>query len=105
MLIGTRHLHSRLRRGIKVPAHLINVMDPRFGAVPDGVTDSTAAILAAVAYAKLEGLGGTEGATVYFPSGSYLISAPIVLPRTGNTPTGLVHLQGDNCITSMIGGT
>lgn len=63
-----------------------NVKD--FGAVGDGVTDDTAAINRAVAYVSSSdsstrcgedcGSTTTKGAVVYFPSGTYLVSTPIV---------------------------
>jgi hypothetical protein len=46
-----------------------------FGAVGDGVADDTAAIQAAIS--SITSLGGS----VFFPSGSYLISSTIVLPE------------------------
>lgn len=42
------------------------------GAVGDGVTNDTAAIQAAIN-------GSSNGATIYFPAGVYLISSPIIL--------------------------
>ncbi|KAF9466652.1 exo-beta-1,3-glucanase [Collybia nuda] len=58
-----------------------NVKD--FGARGDGVTDDTAAINAAIASGGRCGGGGCESsaitvAVIYFPQGTYLVSAPIV---------------------------
>lgn len=57
-----------------------NVKD--FGAVGDGVHDDTAAINAAIAAQNRCGLGcssaTTSPAIVYFPRGTYLVSAPII---------------------------
>jgi glucan 1,3-beta-glucosidase len=58
-----------------------NVKDPLFGAVGDGLTDDTAAINAAIAYGGNCGANcessSVKGTLIYFPSGTYLISAPI----------------------------
>ncbi|EJU01871.1 glycoside hydrolase family 55 protein [Dacryopinax primogenitus] len=57
-----------------------NVKD--FGAQGDGVTDDTAAINAAIAYGNRCGYGcqssTTSPALVFFPSGTYLVSAPLL---------------------------
>lgn len=57
-----------------------NVKD--FGAKGDGVTDDTAAINAAISAGARCGLGcqssTTSPAVVYFPSGTYLVSTPII---------------------------
>ncbi|KIP08169.1 glycoside hydrolase family 55 protein [Phlebiopsis gigantea 11061_1 CR5-6] len=57
-----------------------NVKD--FGAKGDGVTDDTAAINAAISTGARCGLGcnstTTSPAVVYFPSGTYLVSTPII---------------------------
>lgn len=63
----------------------VNVLD--FGAVGDGVADDTDAIEAAIAYAQTTGL--SDGAIVYFPSGTYLISNTIIMPNR-------IGLQGAN---------
>lgn len=65
---------------------VVSVKD--FGAAGDGVADDTAAINAAIAYAAT-GIAGATGATVYFPTGTYLISATITLPNR-------VALSGSN---------
>lgn len=67
----------------------INVLD--YGAVGDGVTDDTAAINAALAYAgsliipdtPFSGYGYEVkgGATVYLPAGEYKTTASLVVPR------------------------
>jgi len=60
-----------------------------FGATGDGVTDDTAAIQAALDYA-----GTVNGCTVYFPTGIYLISDPlIVYSNTTITMTGTVKVD------------
>lgn len=51
-----------------------DVKAPAYAAVGDGVNDDTAEIQAAIDAAKLVG-----GGTVYFPSGTYKISAPLIL--------------------------
>ncbi|EIM83048.1 exo-beta-1-3-glucanase [Stereum hirsutum FP-91666 SS1] len=57
-----------------------NVKD--FGAKGDGVTDDTAAINSAISSGGRCGLGctsfSTTPATVFFPSGTYLVSAPLI---------------------------
>ena len=53
----------------------INVLD--YGATGNGTTDDTAAIQAAFNAANTE-----KGATVYFPSGDYLITSTLTLPRS-----------------------
>jgi hypothetical protein len=62
-----------------------NVLD--FGAVGDGVTDSYAAITAAIA---------SGASTVYFPTGSYAVSQPIVMNVQG------LRLLGDGRWSSVI---
>lgn len=59
-----------------------------FGAVGDGVANDTVAIEAAIAYAATA-QGGAIGNSVYFPTGTYLISNTIVMPNR-------VGLQGAN---------
>tara|TARA_Y100000385_G_scaffold290955_1_gene366292 strand:- start:635 stop:1897 length:1263 start_codon:yes stop_codon:yes gene_type:complete len=64
--------HNRMITGAPV-----NVLD--FGAVGDGVTDDTAAIQAALDYAKDITIGSAVGAEVFMPSGHYIISSTIIL--------------------------
>ena len=71
------------------------------GAVGNGSTDCTAAINATVAAAWSATSFG-RGAIVYFPAGSYVISGPIVLPRTGSTPTAVVRIIGSGIRSSQI---
>jgi len=89
----------------------INVKD--FGAVGNGVKDDYNAIMQAVNYAKLLGAGDIKdpfapsekfGAVLYFPPGEYMISKPIVLPRSGARAGFVVHLVGDNPVSSIITG-
>lgn len=63
-----------------------NVLD--YGADNTGVADSAAAIQAAITAAS-QAVGGSTGAVVYFPTGTYLISETITLPNR-------VGLQGAN---------
>jgi len=64
----------------------VNVLD--YGAVGDGVANDTAAIQAAIT-AAAQSVGGSTGAVVYFPTGTYLISQTITMPNR-------VGLQGAN---------
>jgi hypothetical protein len=61
-------------------AGLFNVLD--FGATGDGVTDDTAAIQAALDAC------GTSGGIVYFPAGTYIITAPLLIPAGSITIRG-----------------
>jgi hypothetical protein len=55
---------------------IINVQSPAYGAVGDGTTDDTSAILNALAAAVLT-LNGNVGITVFFPKGNYRTTAVI----------------------------
>jgi hypothetical protein len=74
-----------------------------FGARGDGTANDAPAIQAAINAAALTG-GYYSGGQVYLPSGEYLVEAPLILPRTGSTPTKVVHLIGENTRTSRIVG-
>ena len=81
----------------------VNVKD--FGATGDGVTDDTTAIQAAIDAAALLGSSGILGTTVYLPEGNYLISAPLVLPRSGSSATTSVWINGANYRTTALSGS
>jgi len=67
-----------------------------FGAVGDGSTDDTAAIQAAIT--------ATPGGTVYFPAGTYIISAKIVanpaVSLLGNGSNSIVRLKNGTTLTA-----
>jgi len=70
-----------------------NVLD--YGAVPDGVTDCTAAFQAAI-------LANTS---VYVPEGNYVISQTLKLTRQGSTFIGAGHPAYPYSSSSEFGGT
>ncbi len=89
----------------------ISVKD--FGAVGDGVTDDTTAIQTAVNAAATFGNSSAYGATVFFPSGKYIISSTINLPGAqfvsliGEGKTSIVSWNGgaSNIMFSMDDGS
>jgi hypothetical protein len=100
----TAGLYTRVNGGTVGPlqsALVINVRD--FGATGDGTTDDTAAIQAAINAAKVAATN--RGAVVYLPPGAYLVSSPLILPRTGTTPANVVTLRGASVRTAyLLGG-
>lgn len=68
---------------------VVSVKD--FGAVGDGVTNDTAAIQAAV-----NAVGTAGGGTVYFPAGTYLVSATIAVNYSN------VYLRGEGMWNTLI---
>lgn len=75
-------------------AQTVSVMD--FGAVGDGVTDDTTAIQNAV----------DASISVFFPTGSYLISTPITLPSGSNVygTNGGQFSSGTTITNNAVGG-
>lgn len=71
-----------------------NVLD--FGADPTGATDSTTAIQNAV-----NSLSGAGRGTIFFPVGSYVVSAPITYNYAGDLG---IHFLGADGRGSQIGG-
>lgn len=99
--------------GLHTWTDVFNVKD--FGAAGDGVMDDTAAIQAAITAAKTIGVavrdsGGTDtyidhdrvGGVIYFPPGRYMVSAPIVLPRSGSYVAWPLTLCGVSQYTCTI---
>lgn len=86
--------------GAKLPRRLsdrlgdwVSVKD--FGAVGDGIADDTAAIQAAI---DASGRGpGALGARCYLPSGTYRVTAPILLPDRR------LHVFGDGGASLIVG--
>lgn len=70
-----------------------NVLD--YGAVPDGVTDCTAAFQAAIA----------ANTSVYIPEGNYVISQTLKLTRQGSTLLGAGHGAYPYASAPVYGGT
>jgi len=70
----------------------INVKNPKFGAMGDGITDDTFAIQKAIDSA-------TGGNTVFFPAGSYIISSTLRISANG------VHLKGQGTGATTIYNT
>lgn len=70
----------------------INVKDPTYGAIGDGVTDDTTAVLAACADAP------SDGAIVFFPPGTYSVTQLII-------NNSAIMLMGCGEGTSEISGT
>lgn len=55
---------------------------------------------AAIDTAKL--LGGGRGCPVLFPNGTYALTAPLIVPRTGASPLNVVHIEGEGRYTTIL---
>ena len=66
-----------------------------YGAKGDGATDDSPSIQSAIDAVSLLG-GSITGGVVFFPPGTYALGSPLVLPRSGLSPTKVVHLVGEN---------
>lgn len=74
----------------------VNVKDPAYGAIGDGAADDTAAIQAALNAVP-------PGGTVQLPPGTYVISAPLLIPSgTRLTGTGYKASQITSAASSII---
>lgn len=108
---ATRSLQSALSSVVGI---FINVKDATYGAVGDGATDDTSQIQAALNVA-----GTVLGAIVFFPKGTYKISAALSVPAGVSimgegpylsaiqiahaTADGLVYVAGNNYPISLRG--
>src|SRR5690606_769538 len=76
-----------------------------FGGRGNNSIDNAVALQAAVDAAATTAQAGDTGATVGLLYGTYLISAPVIIPRNGNTPTQVVNITGHSMRTSTLRGT
>lgn len=77
-----------------VPAGVVQPGHYKTNAIP-GTTDMTAAIQSALNWANATTADGIAGGEVYFPSGTYLVTATITLPAR-------VHMIGSGWSTTVI---
>lgn len=75
------------------------------GALGDMSNDDTAEIQACIDAAEAAGIANRNGGVVFFPPGEYMISDPLVLPRSGATPDGWVRVRGAGVAFTNIRGT
>jgi hypothetical protein len=77
-----------------------------WGIVPDDTTDNATALASAITDIKALGTTSFTGWKLYFQQpGTYVTSAPIVLPRTGTTPSTVVEVVGSGIRTCRVKGS
>lgn len=76
---------------------MIDVRD-KYGAKGDGVTDDTRAIQTAIS----ANIHNPNGAILYFSSGIYLVSKPLLYKNASNAWSSALTLQGQNQETTII---
>ncbi len=74
---------------------IINVRDPAYGAVGDGITDDTAAIQAAINYFQPSS-GSIAPGIIWFPRGEFKTTAPLIINHHG------IHLIGSGVGASTL---
>ena len=84
---------------------VFNVRCPPFLATGNGFADDTVAIQKAITAASQSGTTSDAGARVRLPPGTYMISAPLILPRSGVTPNHVVWLEGQTNRATILKGT
>lgn len=69
-----------------------------------GATDDWPVIQAAIDAAKVSGAPGLPSGIVHLLPGECAIAAPLILPRTGTTPTHVVQFEGSGPRTTRLRG-
>ncbi len=102
VLSGFTFGYTVIAENIEFPAaaRVINVRDPLYGAVGDGIADDTAAIRAALNAARPS---GATAKTVYLPNGTYRITDTIAFPNSrhvlqGQSQAGTIIKLADNAV-------
>jgi hypothetical protein len=98
---STGRLHSI---GLNATERTINVMNPPYGAMGDGVTDDTAAIQRAINASTSTNQTVGDGAVLTFPRGTYRITSTLVINSGGALPA-LVNWHGSGGATQLAGST
>lgn len=79
----------------------VSVRTAPYLASGDGLHDDTTAIQKAIQYVSGSGGGSCLGGVVFLPSGRYLLSSPLVLPRSESWQKA-VYLVGENIRSSVL---